>query len=48
VCGGRFVGAHLVQNDGNSALRDLPGGFGAGQAAADNMNVVCVVAHRPL
>jgi len=29
---------HLVQHDGQSALRDLPGGFRTGEAAADDVN----------
>ncbi len=30
--------AHLVQHDRHPGLGDLPGGFGTGQAATDNMD----------
>jgi len=30
--------AHLVQDNGDAGVGDLPSGFGAGQAAADYMN----------
>ena len=33
-------GAHLVQDDGNAGLGDLPGGLGAGEAAADDVDGV--------
>jgi hypothetical protein len=31
-------GAHLVQDDGDASLGDLPGGFGAGETAANDVN----------
>ena len=31
-------GAHLVQHDRHARLGDLPGGLGAGEAAADDVN----------
>ena len=31
-------GAHLVQDDGDARLGDLPGGFRAGEAGADDMH----------
>jgi hypothetical protein len=31
------TGPHFVQHDGNAGLRDLPGGFGTGEAAADDV-----------
>ncbi|MNQ92242.1 hypothetical protein D3C85_1076610 [compost metagenome] len=30
--------AHFMQDDGHARLGDLPGGFGTGEAAADNVN----------
>ena len=30
--------AHLVQDDGHAGLGDLPGGFRAGEPAADDVN----------
>src|SRR5881275_2545333 len=46
VRGGAVQWAHLVQRDGHAALRDLPGGFGAGEPAADDVDGLngC---HRP-
>ena len=38
VRGGRADRPHLVQHHGHAAARDLPGGLGAGEAAADDMN----------
>ena len=42
--------AHFVQDDRNAALRDLPGSFATGEAAADNMDrfhgAACHKAHR--
>jgi hypothetical protein len=38
VCRRRGVGPHFVQDDGNPGLRDLPGRFAAGEAAADHVN----------
>ena len=35
---GRPVRAHLVQDDRDAGLRRLPGGFRAGQPAADDVN----------
>ena len=35
---GAAHGAHLVQDDGNADAGDLPGGFGPGEAAADNVD----------
>ena len=40
--------AHLVQHDRNAGLGDLPGGFGAGEAAADDMDGFdCAHGHSP-
>ncbi len=36
-CGG-IVRTHLVQHDREAVIRDLPGGLGAGKAAADDMD----------
>ncbi|MNL40506.1 hypothetical protein D3C87_1628600 [compost metagenome] len=33
--------AHFVQDDGHAGLGDLPGGFGTGEAAADDVNGFC-------
>ena len=30
--------AHFMENDGDAARGDLPGGFGTGEATADDMN----------
>ncbi len=38
VGGGAAVRAHLVQHGVGAGLGDLPGGFAAGQAAANDMN----------
>ena len=38
---GAAHGPHLVQDDGNAAIDDLPSGFGAGETAADDVNGVC-------
>ncbi|CAH1660522.1 hypothetical protein CHELA1G11_11778 [Hyphomicrobiales bacterium] len=39
LVGGRRRGRpHLVENDRLAGLRDLPGGFGAGEATADDVN----------
>ena len=35
---GAACAAHLVQDDRNASLGDLPGGFRTGKAAADNVN----------
>ena len=35
---GHPVGAHLVQDDADAGIGDLPGGFGAGEAGADDMH----------
>ena len=35
---GAADGAHLVEDDGNAAPGDLPGGLGAGEAAADDVD----------
>ena len=35
---GRALRAHLVQDDRNAGLGDLPGGFAAGEAAADDVD----------
>jgi hypothetical protein len=35
---GAANGSHLVQDDGQSGSRDLPGGLGPGKASADNVN----------
>jgi hypothetical protein len=37
---GALARAHLVQHDADAGLGDLPGGFRAGQAAADDVNRV--------
>ena len=41
--------AHLVKDDRNAGFSDLPGGFGAGKAAADNMDggVGRCICHAP-
>ena len=36
--GGRAHGAHLVEDDGDTGACRLPGGFGTGKAAADDMD----------
>ena len=36
--GGADAGAHLVQDDGDAHGGDLPGGLGAGEAAADDVD----------
>ena len=38
VGGGADRGAHLVQDDGDAHLGGLPGGLGAGEAAADDVD----------
>ena len=35
-CGRR--GAHFVEDDGESGAGDLPGGFGAGESCADDVD----------
>ena len=35
---GHPLGAHLVQHDGDAGIGDLPGGFRAGEARADDMD----------
>ena len=35
---GAALRPHLVQDDGDAGARDLPGGLGAGEAAADDMD----------
>ncbi|GHE04942.1 hypothetical protein GCM10008024_34020 [Allgaiera indica] len=35
------MGAHLVDHNGQARLCRLPGGFGAGHAAADDMKWFC-------
>ena len=35
---GHPLGAHLVQHHGNAGIGDLPGGFRAGEARADDMD----------
>jgi hypothetical protein len=44
VGGAGLVGAHFVEYDGDACLSDLPSGFGACDAAADDMDR-CVVRH---
>jgi hypothetical protein len=44
VGGAGLSGAHFVQHDGDACLGDLPSGFGASDAAADDMDR-CVVRH---
>ncbi len=42
---GHARGTHLVQHDGHAGTGDLPGGFGAGEAAADDVDgLVCCMA----
>ena len=43
---GTVMRPHLVQHDGNARLGDLPGGFGTGKAAADDVDRVHVVSSR--
>ena len=40
VGGGAGRRAHLVQDDGDAGLGGLPGGLGAGEAAADDVDGV--------
>ena len=35
---GAAHGAHFMQDNGNASLGDLPGGFGTGETATDDMN----------
>ena len=37
---GHPLGAHLMQHDGDAGIGDLPGGFRAGEARADDMDGV--------
>jgi phosphotransferase system HPr-like phosphotransfer protein len=37
---GHPLRAHLVQNDANASIGELPGGFRAGKAAADHMDAI--------
>ena len=43
VCFGRARWAHLVQHDVDAGIGDLPCGLGTGQAAADNVDDVCLM-----
>ena len=36
-------GAHLVQHDGHAGADDLPGGLGAGEAAANDVDGLCLL-----
>ena len=36
-------GAHLVQHHGHAGAGDLPGGLGAGEAAADDVDGLCLL-----
>jgi hypothetical protein len=44
VGGAGLERAHFVEDDGDACLSDLPSGFGASEAAADDMDR-CVVRH---
>jgi hypothetical protein len=47
---GGALRAHFMQHDGQAAPGDLPGGFGAGEAAADDMDGAggILFGHAPL
>jgi len=38
MCLGHPAGAHLVQDDADAGIGDLPGRFGTGEARADDMH----------